>query len=191
MLCCTLDQKKKIERKRQLDHFLEIVKIYEKLKEQEVRLTEWGFSQFDEKSVIVDIRKSQLSGAHQLLTERQRQLDDWRKEIKKLYEINFKAAHLQGKKYKEFYDFISKSNQKEIPTGFLIINEDTTVHNKIVSELNKHPNLSNHKGLSLICSYFKLLKESIVEQPVADREENFLHFKIMPQGEFDFIKGIQ
>lgn len=142
--------------------------------------------------MIVDINKSELAGAHQLLTERQRQLDDWRKEIKKLYEIYFKAAHLQGRKYKEFYDFISKPNQKEIPTGFLIINENIAVHNKIVSELNKQPNLSNHKGLSLICSYFKLLKESVVvEEPVPDREENFLHFKIMPLGEIDFIKGIQ
>lgn len=83
--------------------------------------------------MIVDINKSELVGAQQLLVERQRQLEDWRKEIKKLYEIYFKAAHLQGRKYKEFYDFISKPNQKEIPTGFLIINEDVALHNKIVS----------------------------------------------------------
>lgn len=44
----------------------------------------------------------------------------------------------------------------------------------------------------MICNYFKLLKESlVVEEPVPDREENFLHFKIMPIGEIDFIKGIQ
>lgn len=46
---------------------MEIVKIYERLKEQEIKLTEWGFSQFDEKSVTVDIRKSELTGAQILL----------------------------------------------------------------------------------------------------------------------------
>ena len=39
--------------------------------------------------------------------ERTEKLCNWKAQVKDIYEDNFKAAHLQGKKLSEFYSFIA------------------------------------------------------------------------------------
>ena len=63
-------------------------------------------------------------------------LEEWKKNINKLYALNYKAAHFSGSKFNEFYNFISDGEEiHEMPSWLSIINDDVVTHNEIVAKL--------------------------------------------------------
>ena len=92
---------------RKVSGFLQICKGYETSKGKEQELATWGYRQFENKKATVDVQAGNVKHLNGFVKERTEKLCNWKAQVKDIYEDNFKAAHLQGKKLSEFYSFIA------------------------------------------------------------------------------------
>lgn len=97
------------EQLKKVSGFLQICKGYEHSKDNEQKLAMCGYRQFENKKVSVDVIGGKVKLLNDFIETRTQKLNSWTTQLKEIYENNFKAAHLQGKKLSEFYSFISQN----------------------------------------------------------------------------------
>jgi hypothetical protein len=138
-------------------------------------------------------RTDSLEGFTRIKDDLESTLRSWKRKLVDMHDENYKAAHLQGKQLKEFYTVLRK--KQPIPAKFEHINEDGTLHMKLLEGLTEAmaKDETPVNCLGVVRKYFELLKERSMLQEgeeMEDRMEEFIHFNKMPAQEVDFLRGI-